>query len=148
MPKSGSRRPVEILMVDDNPADARLTELALKEDKVRSRLNVVRDGGQALAFLRREGPYAGAPQPDLIVLDLNLPGVSGHEVLAAVKSDPALRRIPVVVLTSSDAESDVAKSYDLHANCYIKKPVDLDALAAIVRVIDEFWFSVVRLPRE
>lgn len=139
-------RPLEILLVEDNPADVRLTVEALKEDKVCNHLSVVRDGLEALAFLRRERKYTDSPRPDLILLDLNVPKKNGHEVLAEIKGDPDLRRIPVVVLTHSDTEQDVAKSYNLHANCHIKKPVDLEEFVTVVRAIDEFWFSIVKLP--
>ncbi|OJH37435.1 response regulator [Cystobacter ferrugineus] len=139
-------RPIEILLVEDNPGDVRLTIEALKEGKVSNRLSVARDGVEALAFLRREGPHANAPRPDLILLDLNLPRRDGREVLADIKADARLRRIPVVVLTTSKAEEDILRTYDLHANCYINKPVDLDQFISVVRSIDDFWLSVVRLP--
>ena len=139
-------RPIEILLVEDNSGDVRLTIEALKEGKVRNRLSVARDGVEALAFLRREGPHASAPRPDLILLDLNLPRLDGREVLAEIKGDARLRRIPVVVLTTSKAEEDILRTYDLHANCYINKPVDLDQFISVVRSIDDFWLSVVRLP--
>ncbi|WP_434346335.1 response regulator [Myxococcus virescens] len=138
--------PIEILLVEDNPGDVRLTIEALKEGKVRNRLSVARDGVEALAFLRRQGAYADAALPDLILLDLNLPRKDGREVLAEIKVDPALRRIPVVVLTTSKAEEDILRTYDLHANCYIAKPVDLEQFISVVRSIDDFWLSVVRLP--
>lgn len=138
--------PIEILLVEDNPGDVRLTIEALKEGKVRNRLSVARDGVEALAFLRRQGAYADAARPDLILLDLNLPRKDGREVLAEIKVDLALRRIPVVVLTTSKAEEDVLRTYDLHANCYIAKPVDLEQFISVVRSIDDFWLSVVRLP--
>lgn len=139
-------RPVEILLVEDNPGDVRLTIEALKEGKVRNNLAVAKDGVEALAFLRQEGAYAGATRPDLILLDLNLPRKDGREVLAEIKEDPDLRRIPVVVLTTSKAEEDILRTYDLHANCYITKPVDLEQFISVVRSIDDFWLSVVRLP--
>jgi CheY-like chemotaxis protein len=139
-------RPIEILLVEDNPGDVRLTIEALKEGKVRNRLSVARDGVEALAFLRREGPHASASRPDLILLDLNLPKKDGREVLAEIKEDSRLRRIPVVVLTTSKAEEDILRTYDLHANCYITKPVDLEQFISVVRSIDDFWLSVVRLP--
>ena len=126
----------------------RLTREALKEGRVANRLSVVSDGVEALSFLRREGPFVDAPRPDLILLDLNLPRMDGREVLGAVKSDPALKRIPIVVLTTSKAEEDVLRSYSLHANCYITKPVDLDQFIGVVRSIDEFWLSIVRLPQD
>lgn len=139
-------RPIELLLVEDNPGDVRLTQEALREGKVRNHLQVAVDGVEALAFLRREGQYANAPQPDLILLDLNLPKKSGREVLAEIKADPALRRIPVVILTVSKAEEDVLKSYNLHANCYITKPMDLDQFLEVVKSIENFWLTVVVLP--
>jgi CheY-like chemotaxis protein len=139
-------RPIEILLVEDNPGDVRLTIEALKEGKVRNNLSVARDGVEALTFLRREGSFTEASRPDLILLDLNLPKKDGREVLADIKNDPVLRRIPVVVLTTSKAEEDILRTYDLHANCYITKPVDLEQFISVVRSIDDFWLSVVRLP--
>jgi CheY-like chemotaxis protein len=139
---------VEVLLVEDNPGDVRLTREALKEGSVRSRLHVARDGVEALAFLRRQGEHAGVPRPDLILLDLNLPRKDGREVLTEIKADATLRQIPVVVLTSSRAEEDIRRSYDLHANCYIAKPVELDRFIHVVRSIEEFWFNVVELPPE
>src|SRR5687768_14636915 len=139
-------RPVEILLVEDNPGDVRLTVEALREGKVRNNLNVVGDGVEALAYLRREGKYEGATRPDLVLLDLNLPKMDGREVLAAIKKDEQLRRIPVVVLTTSKAEEDVVRTYDLHANCYISKPVDLEKFMVVVKSIDVFWLTVVTLP--
>ncbi|HEX8671307.1 MAG TPA: response regulator [Longimicrobium sp.] len=139
-------RPIEVLLVEDNPGDVRLTREALKEGKVSNNLHVAPDGVEALAFLRREGPHAAAVRPDLILLDLNLPRKGGREVLEEIKSDPALRHIPVVILTSSQAEQDIARAYDLHANCYISKPVDLDQFINVVRSIEDFWFTVVKLP--
>ncbi len=139
-------RPIEILLVEDSPADVRLTQEALKEAKVLNTLHVVRDGMAALAFLRRKGPYAGSPEPDLILLDLNLPKKDGREVLAEVKQDPALKRIPVVVLTTSKAEEDVVRTYELHANAYITKPVDLGQFLSVVRSLEDFWLAVVTLP--
>ncbi|WP_434386558.1 response regulator [Melittangium boletus] len=139
-------RPIEILLVEDNPGDVRLTIEALKEGKVRNRLSVARDGVEAIAFLRRQGVHADAARPDLILLDLNLPRKDGREVLAEIKEDASLRRIPVVVLTTSKAEEDILRTYDLHANCYINKPVDLEQFITVVRSIDDFWLSVVRLP--
>jgi len=134
--------PIEILLVEDNPADVRLTQEALREGKVKNNLSVARDGEEALAFLRRYD----APRPDLILLDLNLPRRDGREVLKEIKDDPQLRMIPVVVLTTSAAESDILKSYSLHANCYITKPVDLDQFITVVKSIDDFWLTIVRLP--
>ena len=144
--RAGAARPVEILLVEDNPADVRLTEEALKEGKVHNNLYVVGDGVEAMKFLNREEEYSDAVRPDLLLLDLNLPKKDGREVLAEVKEDPELRRIPVVILTSSKAEEDIVKTYDLHANCYVTKPVDLDQFIHVVQTIDDFWFSVVKLP--
>ena len=138
--------PVDILLVEDNPGDVRLTQEALREGKIHNRLTVARDGVEALAVLRREGPHTGAPRPDLILLDLNLPRKDGREVLADIKVDEQLRRIPVVVLTTSKAEEDILRTYDLHANCYITKPVDLDQFIEVIKSIDDFWLTVVRLP--
>ena len=142
----GACRPIEILMVEDNPGDVRLTMEALKEAKVRNNLHTVVDGVEALAFLRREEGFAEAPRPDLVLLDLNLPRMNGREVLAEIKEDPDLRRIPVVILTISQAEQDIVKSYNLHANCYITKPVDLDQFLEVVKSIENFWLTVVMLP--
>lgn len=139
---------VEILLVEDNPGDVRLTMEALQEGKVYNQLHIASDGVEALAFLRREGQYAQKPRPDLILLDLNLPKKDGREVLEEIKSDPDLRRIPVVILTTSQAESDILKSYNLHANCYITKPMDLEQFIYIVKSVDCFWLSVVKLPPE
>lgn len=141
-------RQAEFLLVEDNPGDVRLTQEALSESKLRNHLSVVGDGVEALAFLRREGKYADAPRPDIILLDLNLPKKSGREVLAEIKADPVLRRIPVVIITSSEAEQDVLASYDLHVNCYISKPVDLDQFIKVVRSIETFWITIVKLPGE
>jgi CheY-like chemotaxis protein len=140
-------QPVEILLIEDNPGDVRLTRESLKEGKIHTRLSVVQDGEAALDFLYRRGAHTAAPRPDLILLDLNLPGRSGREVLAQIKADENLRRIPVVVLTSSQAEKDIAESYDLNANCYVTKPVDLDQFMRVVRSIEDFWLTVVKLPR-
>ncbi len=142
------RRTVEILLVEDNPGEVRLTIEALRDAKIRNNLHVAQDGDEALAFLRRQGPYAHAVRPDLIILDLNLPKKDGREVLAEVKEDPSLRRIPVVVVTTSSLEADIMRSYDLHANCYITKPVDLDQFIQVVRSIEAFWFEIVMLPSE
>jgi CheY-like chemotaxis protein len=139
-------RPIEILLVEDNVGDARLTLEAFKEGKVTNNLSVVRDGVEALAYLRREGPHANAVQPDLVLLDLNLPRKDGREVLAEIKADDRLKRIPVVVLTTSGAEEDVAKAYGNHANCYITKPVDLDQFLRVIQSIESFWLSLVKLP--
>jgi CheY-like chemotaxis protein len=146
VPTSGGERLAEILLVEDNPADARLTLEALREGRVRSHLHHVSDGVEALAFLRGEAPHAGAPRPDLILLDLNMPRKGGREVLAALKENLELRDIPVVVLTSSTADRDVRDAYGLHANCYITKPVDLDRFLDIVCVVADFWLTVVTLP--
>ncbi len=143
-----SGKPIEILLVEDNPADVRLTEEALREGKVKNRLAVARDGQEALEFLRRQGKFANATRPDLILLDLNLPRKDGREVLAEIKNDDDLKLIPVVVLTTSSAEQDILKSYKLHANCYITKSVDLEQFVSVVRSIDDFWLTVVRLPKE
>ena len=137
---------VEILLVEDNPGDVRLTQEAFKEDKLKNKLSVVNDGEEAMAFLRREGQYADAPRPDIILLDLNMPKKDGREVLAEIKEDPELKRIPVVILTTSKAEEDILRTYDLHANCYITKPVDLSQFMTIVKYIKDFWLSIVKLP--
>lgn len=139
-------RPIEILMVEDNPGDARLTQEALREGKMRNNLYHAKDGVEALAFLKRQGEHMNAPMPDLILLDLNLPRKDGRQVLAEIKEDPRLRCIPVVVLTTSEAEQDIIRSYELHANCYITKPVDLDKFIQIVGAIENFWLAVVTLP--
>jgi CheY-like chemotaxis protein len=139
-------RPIEILLVEDNPGDVRLTIEALRESKVRNHLSVARDGVQALAFLRHEGTHAEAVRPDLILLDLNLPRKDGREVLAELKADPDLKTIPVVILTTSRAEQDVLRSYELQANCYISKPVDLDQFITVVKSIEDFWLTIVMLP--
>ena len=141
-------RAVEILLVEDNPGDVRLTQEAFKEGKLRNRLHVVRDGEEALAHLHRHGPYARAVRPDIILLDLNLPKKDGREVLAEIKEDPELKRIPVVVLTTSRAEQDILQAYDLHANCYITKPVDLEQFLRVVQAVEEFWLQIVKLPKE
>jgi two-component system, chemotaxis family, response regulator Rcp1 len=138
--------PIEILLVEDSPGDARLTMEALKEAKVLNHITVVEDGVEAMAFLRREGEHSRAPRPDLVLLDLNLPKKDGREVLAEVKADPALAQIPIVVLTTSQAEKDIAQSYELHANCYITKPVDLDQFMQVIKAVESFWLTVVRLP--
>jgi len=138
--------PIEVLLVEDDPGDVLMTQEAFEEHKVRNKLNVVQDGEEALAYLRREGRFAEAPRPDLILLDLNLPRVDGREVLQVIKEDLDLRRIPVVVLTTSQADEDILRSYSLHANAYVTKPVDFDSFIAVVRQIDEFFVSVVKLP--
>ncbi len=139
-------RQIDILLVEDNPGDVRLTRELLKESKFHNNLTVVDNGEDALVFLRRGAKYPDATRPDLILLDLNLPRKNGSEVLAAIKSDPELRRIPVVILTSSKAEEDIVRTYDLHANCYITKPVGLEQFAAVVKSIDDFWLAIVKLP--
>ena len=143
---SPAPRPIEILLVEDNAGDVRLTQEALSESKVWNSLHVARDGLQAMAYLRREGEHANAARPDLILLDLNLPGKDGREILEEVKSDDRLKHIPVVILTSSAAEEDVVRTYASHANCYITKPVGFDQFTRVVRSVSEFWFTVVRLP--
>ena len=142
----GSCRPIEILLVEDNPGDVRLTQEALKEGKVMNVLNTVENGEEALAYLHRQGAYAQTTRPDLILLDLNLPRKSGQEVLGEIKDDPDLRRIPVVILTVSEAEQDIVKSYNLHANCYITKPVNLEQFMEVIKTIEDFWLTVVMLP--
>lgn len=139
-------RPIEVLLVEDNPGDVRLTKEAMKEGRLINHLNVVSDGVEATDFLWRRGKFQTAPRPDLILLDLNLPRKNGREVLQEIKADPELRRIPVMVLTTSNANQDLRRAYDLHANCYITKPVDLDQFLAVVRSIEHFWFNIVTLP--
>ncbi len=140
-------KPIEILLVEDNPGDVRLTKEALKEAKVINHLTVLKDGVEALTFLRRESQYANAPRPHLILLDLNLPKKDGREVLAEIKDDEKLKRIPVVVLTTSQNEQDVLKTYNLHANCYVTKPVDLEQFITVVKTIEDFWLGIVVLPK-
>ena len=139
-------RPIEILLVDDNPGDVRLTLEALRDGKVQNTLHVVRDGVEAIAFLRREGKYADVPRPGLILLDLNLPKKDGTQVLAEIKEDPALKHIPVVILTGSKAGEDIIKAYNLHANCYVTKPIDLEQFITVVQYITDFWLTIVKLP--
>ena len=139
-------KPIEILLVEDNPGDVRLTQEALQEGKVINTLHTAADGVQALEYLKQEGKYTDAVRPDIILLDLNLPRMDGRELLAIIKSDLDLRRIPVVILTTSKAEEDIIETYDLHANCFITKPVDLDQFFVVVQSVEEFWFSIVRLP--
>jgi len=141
-----SAKTAEILLIEDNLGDIRLIKEAFKEGKVINRVSVVEDGEAAMAFLRREGPYADAPRPDLILLDLNLPKKDGREVLAEIKADDDLKRIPVVILTTSRAEEDILRTYNLHANCYVTKPVDLEQFLAVVRSIEDYWLAIVRLP--
>ncbi len=142
------RTVVEILLVEDNPGDVRLTREALKDAKVRNHLSVVEDGDQAMQFLRGEGTYADAPHPDLVLLDLNLPGKDGRAVLAEIKRDEKLRRVPVVVLTTSRSEEDILRAYNLNANCYVTKPVDFEQFLHVVRSIEDFWVEIVKLPPE
>lgn len=139
--------PIQILLVEDNPGDARLTVEAFKDGKIFHKLHVVADGVEAMAFLRRQEQYANAPRPDIILLDLNLPRKDGREVLAEIKADDHLKRIPVVILTTSTAEQDILSSYNLHANCYITKPVDLDQFLRVVTWVEDFWLTIVKLPR-
>ncbi len=139
--------PIEILLVEDNPADVRLTFEALKDGKISNGMHVAKDGVEALDFLFRRGAFAEVPRPDLILLDLNLPKKDGREVLAEIKADPDLKRIPVVVLTTSGAEDDIIRSYNLHANCYVTKPVDLEQFMEVVRTIEDFWLTIVSLPK-
>ena len=146
MTDSTRSAPVEILLVEDNPGDVRLTREALKEGKVYSNLYWVKDGVEAMDFLRRKGRHAGAVRPDIVLLDLNLPKKDGREVLEEIKTDEDLKRIPVVVLTTSKAEEDVLRTYNLHANCYVTKPVDLEKFIVVVKSIDRFWLTVVTLP--
>lgn len=141
-----SNKPLQVLLVEDSPSDVRLTREALRESQLLNNLSVVGDGIEALSYLRRQDGYAEAVHPDLVLLDLNLPKKDGREVLAEIKADPALRRIPVVVLTTSSAEEDVIKTYDLHANCYITKPLDLDRFIRVIKSIEDFWVGVVKLP--
>jgi CheY-like chemotaxis protein len=145
---TNTEQPIEILLVEDNPGDVRLTLEVLKDARVRNHMSMVKDGVAAMAFLRREGEYADAPHPDLILLDLNLPKKDGREVLAEIKTDPILRRIPVVVLTVSKDEEDILKSYDLYANCYITKPINLEQFITVVRSIEDFWLTIVKLPHD
>jgi chemotaxis family two-component system response regulator Rcp1 len=139
-------RMVEILLVEDNPADVRLTIEALKDSKMKNNLSVVNDGVEAVEFLKKRGKYANAPKPDLILLDLNLPKKDGREVLKEIKEDDNIKRIPVVILTISKADEDIIKTYNLHANCYITKPVDLQQFVKVVKSIEDFWFTIVVLP--
>jgi CheY-like chemotaxis protein len=139
-------KPIEILLVEDNPGDADLAREAMETSKIRNTLHVVGDGEEAMAFVRGQGKYADAPRPDLVLLDLNLPKKDGREVLAEIKADPDLKRIPVVILTISKEEEDILKTYNLHANCYITKPIDLHQFLKVVQAIEEFWLTIVKLP--
>ena len=147
MMNRGEGRPVEVLLVEDNPGDVRLTQEALKEGRVMVNLTVAIDGVQAMEILNRQGPYQDKPRPDLILLDLNLPKKNGREVLLEIKADSELRRIPVIVMTTSKAEQDIYRAYNLNANCYITKPVDLDEFLHVVRSIEDFWLTIVTLPK-
>ena len=146
MNRSELGRPVEILLVEDNPGDAELTAEALRHGKVFNQMHVVEDGEAAMAFLRHQEQYASVPRPDVVLLDLNLPRKDGREVLAEIKADDELKQIPVIVLTTSEAEEDILRAYNLAVNCYITKPVDLDQFIKVVRAIEDFWFTVVKLP--
>jgi two-component system, chemotaxis family, response regulator Rcp1 len=148
MGESDAEKPFEILIIEDNPGDVRLMLEALREENLNCRLHVAADGVEALALLRGQTVTAAFPRPDLIFLDLNVPKKDGREVLAELKGDPALRRIPVIVLTTSAAEQDILKAYDLHANCYITKPVDLEQFFRAMKLVRDFWFTIVRLPHE
>jgi chemotaxis family two-component system response regulator Rcp1 len=148
MIKKNIGKPVDILLVEDNPGDVRLTKEALRDAKVRNKIFVAKDGVEAMEFLRKEGSFTDMQTPDLILLDLNLPRKNGREVLTEIKNDPELKRIPVVILTSSTADEDILKAYNLHANCYITKPVDLNGFVKIMHSLDEFWFTIVKLPPE
>lgn len=141
-------RPIEILLVEDSPSDANLIQISFKQAKIANHLHWVEDGETALDYLLQQGDYANTPRPDLIVLDLNLPGMDGQEVLTSVKSDPTLKRIPVIVLTTSSDEEDILKSYELNANCYITKPIDIQQFMRMVQLLEEFWLAAVQLPSE
>jgi len=146
--RRASAKTAEILLIEDNLGDVRLIKEAFKEGKIINHMSVVEDGEAAMAFLRREGPYAGAVRPDLILLDLNLPKKDGREVLAEIKADEDLKRIPVVILTTSRAEEDILRTYNLHANCYVTKPVDLEQFLTVVQSIEDYWLAIVTLPPE
>ncbi|MBN1522585.1 MAG: response regulator [Candidatus Aureabacteria bacterium] len=141
-------RPVNILLIEDNPGDVRLIKETFSEDKFYNRLFVAKDGEEAMNFLRRKEPFPDVPRPDIILLDLNLPKMNGHEVLSEIKSDPDLKTIPVVILTTSDAEQDIQKTYEKHVNCYITKPVDLNQFIRVVKGIEDFWLTMVKLPKK
>ncbi len=143
-----TKRPIEILLVEDNPGDVRLTLEALKDARVRNKLSVVQDGMEAMALLKQEDEFAQAPRPDLILLDLNLPKKDGREVLLEIKTDENLKRIPVIILTTSQAEEDIFRMYDLHANCFITKPIDFDQFIKVIKSIEEFWLTIAKLPME
>ena len=145
-PNESSLHPIEILLVEDNPGDSRLAKEALKESKLKNNLYVAEDGVEAMNFLYKTGKYSKMPRPDLIILDLNLPKKDGREVLSEIKNDDNLKRIPVVILTISKAEEDILKTYNLHANCYVTKPLDLDQFMKVVRSIEDFWLTIVKLP--
>ncbi|MCE9573885.1 MAG: response regulator [Deltaproteobacteria bacterium] len=145
---NGGLRSLQVLLVEDSPGDVRLTQEAFREANVGIHLHVAVDGVEAMAFLRREAPHDSAPRPDFILLDLNLPRMDGREVLASIKADPELRRIPTVILTTSEDEADIVKSYQLQANCYLTKPVEFDAFEGLVRSINDFWLTRVKLPRQ
>jgi chemotaxis family two-component system response regulator Rcp1 len=146
--RANNGTPIEILLVEDSPGDVRLTQEALRDAKVRNHLSIASDGVEAIEFLRRRGKHAKAPRPDLILLDLNLPKKSGREVLAEIKADNDMKTIPVVVLTTSSSDEDILRSYRLHANCYITKPVDLDSFLKVVNSVENFWLAIVKYPRE
>jgi CheY-like chemotaxis protein len=145
-PNESSLHPIEILLVEDNPGDSRLAKEALKESKLKNNLYVAEDGVEAMNFLYKKGKYSKMPRPDLVILDLNLPKKDGREVLAEIKNDDNLKRIPVVILTISKAEEDILKTYNLHANCYVTKPLDLDQFMKVVKSIEDFWLTIVKLP--
>lgn len=145
-PDPGAPHTVQILLAEDNPADVRLIREVMRDSKILNELHVVPDGVEAMAFLRHEGRYAGVPRPSLVFLDLNMPKKDGRTVLREIKSDPSLRRIPVVIMTSSQAEEDIVKAYDEHANCYVRKPVDFSQFHHVVKEIENFWFAAVELP--
>jgi two-component system, chemotaxis family, response regulator Rcp1 len=144
----GRSKPIRVLLVEDSPGDVRLTQEALRDANPAIHLHVAADGVEAMAFLRREGPHAHAPRPELILLDLNLPKMDGREVLAQIKADAALKCIPTIILTTSDAEADIVKSYQLRANCFLSKPVQLDAFESLVKSINDFWLTKVKLPQQ
>lgn len=148
MSNTTQKAPIEILLIEDNPGDVRLALEALRDGKVHNNLRVALDGVEGMAMLRREPPYENQPRPDLILLDLNMPRMDGREVLAQIKADPDLKLIPVVVLTSSQAEQDIVKAYNLNASCYVTKPVDLDQFVKVVKSIEGFWLEIVKLPRQ